>query len=1017
MEACCSSNVGGTWQTVVNNNYSQGYTQRTGQIALTAGQYPIEIAYYEGGGGYLVSAQGQAGATTLNGTTDLPSALDLQFTTDPSVNMGLSVTTVANQNYSNTVLVNATSNIDLGNVPSASFGPLTIGTNQLNVFASGTSSFARSVTLGAVTLTGNPTFDVASSASTLNLGALNDNGTPRTITFQDTGVTQLTSAATSLVQGTVVNVSGKLVVGASTALGSSAQVNLTGAGTFTLNPLAAVSQTISSLSGPSGTTVNLNAGTLTIGSADNLSSTYAGNLSDISGGTLVQSGAGTLTLTGNGSGLVSGTHVSVNGGGLNSNSSNALGTFAQVSVPQGTTLSLGANNQQFSSLGGAGTVNLNGNSLTIGNTDNVSSVFSGVLANGTGSTLIKNGTGTFTISGANTQTGGATVNAGTLRVGAFPANSANTPLGLANTGLITLNGGTLALQGNVSPTPIQVPGLLMQFYNTAFGNGDLGSLLNAQSTGDLAAMTSHFAAIQSSLALTAPSTTGAGTSPTYLQFPGTGAGTPPQTQSTGNGNSNAGSAFAAQGFASTTNYEALMTGNITITNPGTYTFYTASDDGSVMYVNGGGNGTVGTLGEQTVNNNNNQGVTQRSGTYTFASAGTYPVEIGYYQGGGGAGLTVSYDGPDTGDTTNNPTAATILNIPNSVLSYTTFQLNANQSYGNNFSVTNGSVSGVSVAGSLATTVGDLSINGTLNVTSPDTTTNPYSLTFAGATGITTLTGNANFNVSNRAGGGVGTLVLGALNDGGTARTIGFGGTGAVTLSQAATSLVVGTQVNITGGTLNSNVGGTATSPGSLGSFARVSVAGGATLALGPGASQTISSLSGLGNVNLGSSTLTVGNTDNVIPITPFAGSISDAGSLTPGSIVKTNSGTLYLAGPSTYNGGTTILGGTLAVGATNALGTGPVTLATGKLQFAGLNPSIATGGAIGIHLGTDVSGGQFALAPTSAAGVSSAITGGPSYVMSNWNNAVGQNGNTSNVSSGTNTGILVNSLGIQAARR
>ena len=101
-------NVGGTWQTVVNNNYSQGYTQRTGQIALTAGQYPIEIAYYEGGGGYLVSAQGQAGATTLNGTTDLPSALDLQFTTDPSVNMGLSVTTVANQNYSNTVLVNAT---------------------------------------------------------------------------------------------------------------------------------------------------------------------------------------------------------------------------------------------------------------------------------------------------------------------------------------------------------------------------------------------------------------------------------------------------------------------------------------------------------------------------------------------------------------------------------------------------------------------------------------------------------------------------------------------------------------------------------------------------------------------------------------------------------------------------------------------------------------------------------------------------------------------------------------------
>ena len=68
--------------------------------------------------------------------------------------------------------------------------------------------------MGAVTLNGNPTFNVAASAGTLYLGALNDGGTARTITFQDTGMTNLTAAATSLVQGTVVNITGNLTAGA-----------------------------------------------------------------------------------------------------------------------------------------------------------------------------------------------------------------------------------------------------------------------------------------------------------------------------------------------------------------------------------------------------------------------------------------------------------------------------------------------------------------------------------------------------------------------------------------------------------------------------------------------------------------------------------------------------------------------------------------------------------------------------------------------------------------------------------
>ena len=87
-----------------------------------------------------------------------------------------------------------------------------------------------------------------------------------------------------------------------------------------------------------------------------------------------------------------------------------------------------------------------------------------------------------------------------------------------------------------------------------------------------------------------------------------------------------------------------------------------------------------------------------------------------------------------------------------------------------------------------------------------------------------------------------TVALGSLNDGGTARTITMAGPGTLTLAAPATSLVAGTQVAITAGTLNSN------SATALGTLAQVDVAGGATLSLG--ASQTVSALSDSGSVLL-----------------------------------------------------------------------------------------------------------------------------------------------------------------------
>ena len=81
-------------------------------------------------------------------------------------------------------------------------------------------------------------------------------------------------------------------------------------------------------------------------------------------------------------------------------------------------------------------------------------------------------------------------------------------------------------------------------------------------------------------------------------------------------------------YAGTGNaFEARYIGQINIPTTGTYTFDTASDDGSMLWIDGN---TV-------VNNNYDQGITTRSGTVTL-TAGEHNIEIGYFQGGGGLGL-------------------------------------------------------------------------------------------------------------------------------------------------------------------------------------------------------------------------------------------------------------------------------------------------------------------------------------------------------------------------------------------
>jgi autotransporter-associated beta strand protein len=92
------------------------------------------------------------------------------------------------------------------------------------------------------------------------------------------------------------------------------------------------------------------------------------------------------------------------------------------------------------SLAGAGSVLLGANTLTIGS-NNQSTTFSGVIQ-GTGG-MSKTGTGTLTLSGANSYSGGTTVSAGLLNV-------SNTTGSGTGTGPVNVNSGTLGGSGIIA---------------------------------------------------------------------------------------------------------------------------------------------------------------------------------------------------------------------------------------------------------------------------------------------------------------------------------------------------------------------------------------------------------------------------------------------------------------------------------------------------------------------------------------------------------------------------------------
>jgi fibronectin-binding autotransporter adhesin len=615
-------------------------------------------------------------------------------------------------------------------------------------------------------------------------------------------------------------------------------------------------------------------------------------------GSVAQTGPGTVVLSGT-NGYTGGTTISA--GTLQVTNDFSIGT-GSVTLSGGT-FQVGATGLVFDNAfvldSGSDTIDTQANTLAL----------SGLIS-GAGS-LVKIGSGSLTLTGTSNYTGATTVSAGTLEAGAANVFAPLSAFTVASGATVVLGGfnqtiGSLAGSGNVSlATAVLTTGndnTSTIYAGTISGAG--GSLVKI----------------------------GAGT----LTLSGT-------NNNTGFTSVNAGTlqAGAANAFAGSSAF-TVAAGAILDLNGFNQTI------GSLA---GSGNVTLGTATLTTGNDNT-------STTYAGTMSGTGSlVKIG------SGTLTLSGTSSYTGATSVN--AGTLqAGAANVFAGSSAFTLAAGAILDlNNFNQTIGSL-----AGSGSVTLGTATLT-----TGSDNTSTTYAGTVSGSgalvkigTGTLTLSGTSNYTGATDV--NAGTLQAGAVNafapssaftvaSGATLdlnsfnQTIGsLAGSGGVTLGTATlttgnddTSTTyagtiggMGSLVKIGSGTLtlsgtSSYTGATDVNAGTLQAGAANAFAGSSAFTVVSGAvldlnsfNQVIGSLSGAGDVALGTATLTTGN-DNTSTL--YSGTIFGSGGL-----VKTGSGTLTLTGTSSYTGATTVAAGTLQAGAVDTFaGASAFTIASGAV--------------------------------------------------------------------------------------
>ncbi len=375
-----------------------------------------------------------SGTLTKDGTGTLTLSGANTYTGATLVNAGTLAVTVNNALGTNaagtTVASGAT--LDLRNVIYTTTEAVTLNGGTLAA-STGTSSLAGAVSLGAASTVNVTGTQLTMSGAVNNAGfGLTVDGTGNTIAsgvvsgagaLTKQGPGTLTLSGNNTYTGNTSINAGTLQLGAANRIADTSAVTVASGATFNLNNFA---ETVGSISGAGN--IALGSVTLTAG-GNNTSTAFSGAVSGTGG--LTKAGTGTFTLSG--TNTYTGT-TTVSAGTLALSNGAAIADSGAVNMSAaGANLTLNAGETIGSLAGVAGTtVTLGGNTLTAGG-NNSTTTYAGVIG-GTGG-ITKVGTGTMTLSSANTFGGTTTINAGTL---ALSGGSA-----IVDAGIVNLNGGTL----------------------------------------------------------------------------------------------------------------------------------------------------------------------------------------------------------------------------------------------------------------------------------------------------------------------------------------------------------------------------------------------------------------------------------------------------------------------------------------------------------------------------------------------------------------------------------------------
>jgi len=436
---------------------------------------------------------------------------------------------------------------------------------------------------GALTLSGANEF-----AGVVNI----QHGTVNVSTIGDASAAGNLGKGTLIVLGDTTGASDAVLNFTGTSLTAVRSVNVASTG-GTVNVPASQTLTLSDITGGGGIT-----------KAGNGALSFTGTASTFSGSVTVTGGSLTVRTIGSGTGLIS----------LNA------GTSFNVAAPLTTT----DNRVLF----------LNGNASVGVTATNGNYALTSDFNDG-GKVLTKTGNGRLELAGAASFSVLPVISAGTLALtketttGGVTTPNVTLPSGGINLGAnqrleivpgvlgasnpITLSGGSLRVGHQ---------GLQTYLFTGGFDNGQFTDNMN----GSPYTVANYFAAAGSP-ALTTRSNANGVTNLTFGSFSGA-------------------APFANLGVNDGDNVRAIFYGKIRIDSAGDTTFFTSSDDGSGLFIDG----------VRVVLNNNFQGNTTRQGTINL-TAGLHDFLMYYAEGGGDAGLIAEYT----------PAGGSRQVIPNSVL--------------------------------------------------------------------------------------------------------------------------------------------------------------------------------------------------------------------------------------------------------------------------------------------------------------------------------------------------------------